>query len=117
MNEYFNGSRNIKLMKDLDSILDDLQISKDGEYDFWDFYANGEECLRIVNNIKGRNGDNVFDFNSVLEFTKYLKDLHSHLSEDICLDEMEYSISRSEALGDFMYENGYDSYFNGEFQF
>lgn len=103
--EYYYNKENSFLEKDLCDI-----IHKFEKRDWIDL--NFDKCINILQGINPKYSEKPYSWvKSEEEFIKYLE----YLPVDIAENQAEREIARSEAIGDYIYENGYDSFMMGGF--
>lgn len=90
------GEANYNLRKDLIEAI--WEASRD---QYIDFFKNKDEVLKIT------------QYDNLRDFIDYLEDLEVSFAEE----EAEYEIGRSEAMAEFIYENGYEEFANGGFTY
>ena len=94
LKEYEKDKDNGYLEKELISTIHEI-----GKYDYIDLYEYSHECLEELH------------FNDIKDLIEYLEYLPVEIGEN----QAERAIARSEAFGDYIYENGYDSFMQGGF--
>lgn len=101
--EYYYDKNNIEIEEDLCEIIHQLE-----KRDWYDLRWNYDECIKSLQSIRPK-----YSFEKPYEWVKCVDDLISHLEYlpvSIAEDQAEREIARSEAFGDYIYENGYDYY-------
>lgn len=91
----------ILIENDLCSIIHQLE-----KEDWRDLYMNYDRSLNVLHNIQYNNRFLYSWINNIEDFISYLEQLPVIIAEE----QMEREIARSEAINDFIYENGYREY-------
>lgn len=97
--EYDNES--ILIENDLCFLIHQLE-----KEDWRDLYMNYDKSLNVLHNIQYNNRFLYSWINNIEDFISYLEQLPVIIAEE----QMEREIARSEAINDFIYENGYREY-------
>jgi hypothetical protein len=94
LNEYKYDKDNEYLENDLIKVIN--EISK---YNYVELYEHSQECLDQLS------------FGDIRDLINYLEYLPVEIGEN----QAERGIAYSEAIGDYIYENGYDTFMQGGF--
>lgn len=104
---HFNSNGAIE--KDLCNIIHELE-----RQDWHDLRCNYEECLQALHNIPTNRDTPLYSWvKDCNHFIQYLE----YLPVEIAEEQAERAIARSEALSDYIYENGYDEVMRHGFSF
>lgn len=108
--EYHYTNGNVKLEKDLCEVIHQLE-----KRDWHDLKRNYDECINSLQNIPPE-----YSFEKPYNWVNCVDDLIEYLEYlpiSIAEDQAERQIARSEAFGDYIYENGYDEVMRNGFSF
>lgn len=104
---HFNANNDVE--EDLCRVINQLEAQ-----DWYDLRYHHKECIQALHNISTKHDMQSYnwiqDCNHLIEYLKYLP---IHIAEE----QGERAIARSEALGDYIYENGYDEVIKNGFIF
>ena len=105
----FYYKSDIMLEKDLCQVINELE-----NQDWYDLRMNFDDCMTVLQNLPSKFKRKPYGWvNDVENFIEYLE----YLPVEIAEEQAERQIACSEALGDFIYENGYDEVIKNGFGF
>ena len=100
LTEYYYDSENSMLEDDLCDV-----INKLSKRDYYALRIHFDECLEALQSIKPKYNEKPYSWvKNEEDLIKHIEYLPVEIGENQC----ERAIARSEALGDYIYENGYD---------
>lgn len=95
-----------ELERDITNVISEL-----GHREYYDIYRDFPEAKKVLMKIENKYGHPYHWLTTPEKFIDWLEELPVIFAENQC----ERGIARSEAIGDYIYENGYDEYLLGGF--